>query len=212
MTPAPGKKTVLRVGLTGGIGAGKSLALLEFSRLGAVTVSSDQIARELSRPGGPIYRRAVAAFGAEVLRPGGSLDRARLAKIAFSNRRARRRLERAAHPLIIRETQRRLRLAPVGSVAVADVPLLFETGGQGRFDLTLLVAAPKAVRARRVMARDGASARETRRRMAAQWSQERKIRLADAVIQNARSRREFLTEISRYYKALELIVGNRPIF
>ena len=139
----------LRIGLTGGIGAGKSLALGEFRRAGAATISLDEITHDLSRSGSAGWRRVRAAFGPGVLDRRGEIDRPKLAAMIFSNPAKRRRLEAAMHPLILREMERRMAAAKAGPLVV-DVPLLFEAGLERRFDLTMLVTAPAGLRTRRL--------------------------------------------------------------
>ncbi|MDE1975712.1 MAG: dephospho-CoA kinase [Elusimicrobia bacterium] len=204
----------LRIGLTGGTGAGKSLALREFARLGAKTVSSDSVARDVVRPGRLAHRKIAAAFGGSVLDAGGRLDRRKLAAKIFSSPRLRRRLERITHPEILREMERRLGAARPGTVAVADVPLLFEGRHQGRFDAAVFVSAPSALRIERIVRRDGLSRRQALSRMSAQWPEARKAALADVVIANAGNRKRFLAAVQEYYKAMALIAsaggGRRP--
>ncbi|HVC08337.1 MAG TPA: dephospho-CoA kinase [Elusimicrobiota bacterium] len=199
----------LRIGLTGGTGAGKTQALREFRRLGAATVSSDAVARDVVRPGRPAHRKIVAAFGKSVLGAGGRLDRRKLGQKIFSSPQLRRRLERITHPEILREMERRLKALPSGRVAVADVPLLFEGGHQKRFDAVIFVSARAALRADRVMRRDGLSRVQALRRMSAQWPEDRKAALADVVIANAGSREKFLAAVREYHKALTLIAASR---
>ncbi len=185
----------LRVGLTGGIGAGKSTALREFARLGARTLSLDEVARRQARPGTAVHRALARAFG--------TADRAALARRVFSDSRARRRLERLTHPPILREMRRWLSSA--SGVAVVDVPLLFEGGYQREFDVTLCVSASGAARLRRVLARDRASAAQARARMAAQMSDARRRRLADVVILNEGSPAAFRARVRQYHRGLDLL-------
>ena len=194
----------LVVGLTGGIAAGKTLALEEFSRLGAATVSSDRLAHELSRKGMPAYRRILGAFGKRVLRPDGELDRRKLAGLVFASPARRRRLERLTHPLILREIFRRVSRAGRG-VVVVDVPLLFEGGHESRFDLTLLVSSSRRTRLARVTARDGLSLRAALKRFSAQMPAAEKERRADVVVHNDGSRGEFLRRIKSCQQAFALI-------
>ncbi len=195
----------LRVGLTGGIGAGKSLALREFGRLGAKTISSDDVARDVVLPGTPAYRGVLKAFGAGVLGAQGRLDRKKLADLVFSSAQRRRRLERVIYPEILREISRRLKRLGPKEVAVVDMPLLFEHGHQSRFDAVVFISAPAALRARRARRRDGLSLREIGRRMEAQWPEARKAALADVVISNAGGRGRFLRSIREYQKAFALM-------
>ncbi|MBI5630914.1 MAG: dephospho-CoA kinase [Elusimicrobia bacterium] len=195
---------MLVVGLTGGIAAGKSSALREFSRLGARGVCLDEIAHELCRKGGPGYRRVVRAFGDAVLRLSGEIDRGKLGEIVFSSRSARKRLEALLHPLILGEMRRRLARSKA-SVAVVDVPLLFEGGHVGLFDVTVLVWADRSLQLRRLMARGGLSRAQALRRLEAQWPLGRKAALADVVIRNERSLQDLKSQVRQYYKAFELL-------
>lgn len=194
----------LIIGLTGGIGTGKTLALREFERLGARTVSLDGIARELSRKGTVAYRGIVKSFGRGILGASGEIDRARLAELVFARPRLRRRLEFLTHPGILREMERRIGRAR-GGVVVADVPLLFEAGRQRRFDLTLMVSASRRAQLRRVARRDGLSPAQVRRRISAQWPSGAKEALADVVISNDGSRKDLQSKIRQYYRAFRLM-------
>lgn len=196
----------LRVGLTGSIGAGKSTVLDAFAAAGAQTHSADALAHALARPGGAVYRSVVAAFGPQVLSPDGTIDRRRLGARAFADARVRRRLERASQPHIRRELARRLARAK-GPVVVADIPLLFEKGLEGGFDLTVCVTAPLARRLARVTRRDGLSRAEALRRARAQWPEARKARKADVVIFNAGSRAALRRAAGEYQRAFALIAA-----
>ncbi|MFA5140093.1 MAG: dephospho-CoA kinase [Elusimicrobiota bacterium] len=202
--------SALRVALTGGIGAGKSEALAAFRDSGAQTLCLDTVARELSGPGGPVTRAVSRAFGPGMLGPDGGLDRTAVAKMAFSDARARRRLERAAHPPILREMRLRMERAKK-PVLVVDVPLLFEAGLQGGFDLAVLVAARRGLRIGRVARRGGMDRVELLRRMRAQMPQERKEALADVVLRNDGTRAQLRRAVAEYQKAFELIAASlRP--
>lgn len=193
------------VGLTGGIGSGKSTVLAAFSRCGAGTVSADAVAHELSRPGRPLYRRIVRQFGPGCVAPSGELDRAAIARRVFRNSTLRSRLERETHPAILREMRRRIRRLR-GPVVVADVPLLFEVGLAREFDATVMVSAARAAVLGRLRRR-GMNTAEALRRMRAQWPVERKEALADVVLRNDGSRKELLSRTKEYYKAFELIAA-----
>ncbi len=180
---------MLRAGLTGGIGSGKSEVSRRLAALGAVIVDADQAAREAVAPGTPGLARIVAAFGDGVLLPDGSLDRPRLAEIAFGDDAARATLNKIVHPLV----RQRMREAEASAVAggaeviVHDIPLLAE-GGQARssgFDVVIVVDAPEAARARRLTARRGMTAAQAAARMAAQATREQRLAIADIVIDNS---------------------------
>lgn len=190
--------------LTGGIGSGKSEALKAFRRAGAATLSLDAVAHELSRRGGPAYRRILASFGPGILGPGGRIDRKALGRLVFARAPRRRRLEALIHPLIISRMRRWLgrTRAPV---KIVDVPLLFEKNLQKEFDAALCVTAPLALRRRRVRRRDGLSPGDFARRAAAQMDQARRAALADIVIDNAGSKKELYRKAREYHQALKLM-------
>ncbi|HEY8552677.1 MAG TPA: dephospho-CoA kinase [Thermaerobacter sp.] len=176
------------IGLTGGIGSGKSVVARMLEALGAGVVDADAIAREVVRPGEPALERVVQVFGPAVLTPAGELDRRALGRIVFQDERARQELERILHPAIHRRTWERIGalLASGRHPAVVwDVPLLFEVGAEHRVDQIWVVTAPRAVRLERLRRRDpDLSAEELERRMAAQWPLEEKAARAHVVIDN----------------------------
>ncbi len=192
----------LVVGLTGGIGAGKSSALAAFKRLGAKTVALDEIANEVVRPGRCAYQDILGAFGAGVLDPQGRIDRARLARLVFDRPARLRRLEAITHPIILREMRRRIRRAR--GVVIVDVPLLFEGAHEGEFDLTMLISTPATIRLRRLISR-GMSRALALRRMRAQLTDRVKAPRADIVLPNAGRREEFSRRLESYYDAFALM-------
>jgi len=184
----------LVVGLTGGIGTGKSKVSGLLEQLGAAVDCSDKIVRELQAPGGAGLRAIVAAFGPEYLTAGGELDRAKLGKRVFEDREARQRLNLLIHPLVTAEHQRRVAAHRARGVLVIvlDIPLLLEgrkagvgTGAIVPFDLVVLVYATEAQQLERVCARDGLSREDAQARIAAQLPIEEKRALADAAIDNS---------------------------
>lgn len=196
------------VGLTGGLGTGKSSALAEFERRGIAALSLDRIAREQSRPGREGYRAIVRAFGRGILDREGAIDRRALGSRVFRDRSARARLERAAHPPILREMERLL--SRINGVVVVDVPLLFEKGLQDRFDAIVLIACRPSSQLRRVVKRDGLSVEEARRRIRAQWPLARKRALADFTIDNDGSLTELRAKMKALQTGLALLYGGTP--
>lgn len=180
---------MLRIGLTGGIGTGKSRVARLLADLGAAVIDADALARQVVEPGGPAYDGVVARFGPEILRPDGTIDRAALAAVVFSDPDARRDLEALVHPAVRVETQRRLAELESGAdpppAVVVDIPLLFEAGREGDFDQIWVVYAPDAVALDRAAARDGADPEQIKARMRAQWPIEEKVRRAHVVIDNS---------------------------
>jgi dephospho-CoA kinase len=196
------------VGLTGGIGTGKSTALKEFDRLGASTISLDQIAHAQAQPGGQAYKAIVKAFGSEVLDGSKRIDRQKLGAIVFRSKSARTRLERLTHPLILKEANEII--SRLKGVVIVDVPLLFEGGHQKHYDATLLVTCSKKNQLSRVMRRDKLSPAEAKRRIAAQWSLEKKRSLADFTVENDTTPADLHTQTRAVHAGLALLYGGTP--
>lgn len=176
---------VLKVGLTGGIGSGKSAASARFAALGAEVIDTDLISRELVEPGQPALAEIVSAFGDAVLDTDGQLDRAALRARVFADPQARRQLERILHPRI-RETMLARAAATTAPYAVLVIPLLAETGQQNLVDRVLVIDVPQALQRERVGARDGLDATQLDRVLAAQADRATRLALADDVICNDR--------------------------
>jgi dephospho-CoA kinase len=175
----------LVVGLTGGIGSGKSAVADLFAARGVPVVDADAIAHALSRPGQPGHAAVVAAFGPEALAPDGTLDRAALRRAVFADPAARARLETALHPLI-RAEARRLIAAWTAPWGLVVVPLLLERGGFGDVVRRVIVVdCPEDEQVRRVVLRSGLPAAEVRAILAAQLPRAERLARADDVIDNA---------------------------
>jgi len=173
------------VGLTGGIGSGKSAAADEFARLGASVVDADAIAHELTRPNGAAITAIRRAFGDEAIAADGSMDRKRVREIVFADLAAKARLEGILHPLIRAESGRRLEAAR-GPYAVLVVPLLIESGDyRKRVHRVAVVDCSEEQQVARVGARSGLSPDEVRRIIGTQASREERRAAADDVIDNS---------------------------
>lgn len=172
-----------QIGLTGGIGAGKSTVARLLADQGAVVIDADALARELVAPGTPGLAEVLAEFGPQVRDPAGALDRAALARIVFADPRARRRLEDLLHPRVAQETARRLARLPADAVVVHEVPLLAERGLADRYDAVLVVEAPLPLRLARLRGR-GMSTAEALARIRAQAGEEERRAVATVVISN----------------------------
>lgn len=157
----------LRVGVSGGIGSGKSTVAASLAARGALVADADVLARQVVEPGSVGLAEVVGAFGSQVLSPDGSLDRARLAQVVFADAAARQRLEGITHPLIAAAAERILSSAGEGDLAVYDVPLLVENGLEGLFDVVVTVDAPLELRVERLEGR-GVSRDEAVARIGAQ--------------------------------------------
>ncbi|APV48808.1 dephospho-CoA kinase [Betaproteobacteria bacterium GR16-43] len=172
------------VGLTGGIGSGKSTVAQRLARLGASVIDADEISRSLTAAQGAAIPALRAAFGPEVLGPDGALDRKAMRALAFSDPGSRARLEAILHPLI-RAASDRAQAEATGPYVVLVVPLLFETGGEARAWRTLVVDVSEAEQVARVRHRSGLPEVEVRSIMATQWPRWRRLQLADDVVCNA---------------------------
>ena len=174
----------MQIGLTGGIGSGKSTAAGRFAELGALVIDADALAREVVEPGTEGLAAVVAEFGEQVLDGAGRLDRPALARVVFGDDAARGRLNAILHPRIRARAAELIAAAPPGTVVVQDVPLLVETSQSGRYDLVVVVEAPDELRVRRLGRDRGMPAEEVRARMAAQATDEERRAAADVVLVN----------------------------
>jgi dephospho-CoA kinase len=173
------------VGLTGGIGSGKSAAAGEFERLGASVVDSDAIAHQLTAPGGAALEHLKALFGEAFISPSGAMDREAMRQRVFSDPQAKRALEELLHPMIRAEAERRMAAAR-GPYVIYVVPLLVEAGDyRSRVDRVLVVDAPEALQLERVRSRSGLPEREVRAIMAQQRPRAARLAAADDVIDNS---------------------------
>jgi dephospho-CoA kinase len=174
---------MLMVGLTGGIGSGKSTVAALLAERGAVVVDADAIAREVVEPGTPALAKLAERFGPDVIRADGTLDRAVLAERAFVNDESKKDLEAITHPAIGEEFLRRIAASPPNAVVVHDVPLLVESTRGYQYDAVIVVEAPLEVRLDRLEAR-GVPRDDARRRFALQASDEDRRKVATWVVDN----------------------------
>ena len=172
------------IGLTGGIGAGKSAVADFFSRKGATIIDTDKIARDVVTPPSPVLAALVAEFGAGIVRADGTLDRTALAAAVFGDREREARLNQITHPAIRERTLAAMRSLPASEMVVVVVPLLFQSGFDSYCDQVVSVIAPRAQRIERAMRRDGMSSEQVEKRMAAQLSDEEYEKRADIVVRN----------------------------
>ncbi len=189
----------MMVGLTGGVGAGKSAVSARLATLGAVIVDSDALAREVVRPGSEGLADVVAAFGDGVLGADGGLDRPALGRLVFGDADARRRLEEIIHPRVRARSAEIIAGAPSDAVIVNDIPLLVETGMQGMFEIVIVVSADAETRVRRLAGR-GMSADDARSRIAAQATDEQRAAVADVVIDNDGSLADLHAQIDELWR------------
>lgn len=176
---------VLSVGLTGGIGSGKSEVSRRLAEHGAVVVDADAVAREVVEPGTPGLAEVVAEFGEGVLLPDGSLDRERLGSIVFADEERRARLNAIVHPRVGERMRELVEQAPGDAIVVYDVPLIAENGLAGMYDLVVVVDTPVEEQVRRLTGRRGMTEADARARIAAQATRERRLEIADRVIDNS---------------------------
>lgn len=200
---------MLRVALTGGIATGKSYIRARLAELSAATIDADVVARDVVAPGQPALAAIVARFGPVVLTPRGDLDRRALGAVVFQDDGARRALEAIVHPAVYAAIAEWLEASAAAgrALAVADIPLLYETGREGDFDRVIVAACSPDEQVRRVVARDKISEGEARQRLAAQWPIERKTARADFVIDTSGSFEETDRQVEAAYRALVAVAG-----
>ncbi len=178
---------MLRVGLTGGIGSGKSEVSKRLAGYGAVVIDADAAARESVEPGTEGLAEVVKAFGQDVLLPDGSLDRPRLGDIVFADPDLRARLNAIIHPRVGERMAELERTAGPGAIVVHDVPLIAESGRAGVYDVVVVVDAPARVQLDRLVHSRGMTRDQAEARMAAQASREQRLAIADIVVDNSGS-------------------------
>ena len=191
---------MLRVGLTGGIGSGKSTVAARLADLGATVVDADQIAREVVEPGTYALRQITERFGEEILQPDGSLDRPALGRIVFGDPGALADLEGITHPAIWERTATLMAAARRRGIAVHDMPLIAEKGLVADYHLVVLVDTPAAERERRLVELRGMTPDDARARIAAQASDEQRYAVADAILPNTASTEELAAEVDRLWE------------
>jgi len=187
---------VLRVGLTGGIGSGKSEVSRRLASYGALLIDADAIAREAVAPGTPGLAAIVAEFGPDVLAADGSLDRGAVARLVFADAGMRAKLNAIVHPLVGGRMAELERAAPAGAIVVFDVPLIAENGLAGGFDLIVVVDAPQHTQLDRLVRLRGMTKEQAVARIAAQASRDQRLAIVgegDIVIDNSGP----LTELDR---------------
>ncbi len=193
---------MLMVGLTGGIGAGKSTVASMLAARGAVVIDADAIAREVVEPGMPALANLVDRFGPGILRPDGSLDRPALAAVAFVDDETRKELEAITHPMIGEEFLRRVAEAPADAVVVHDVPLLVESKRGFEYGAVIVVEAPLEMRLDRLEAR-GVARDDARRRIELQATDEDRRKIATWVVDNSGDVGRLEQKISEIWSELE---------
>ena len=193
-----------RVALTGGIATGKSHVRAEFERLGVPTIDADKLARDAVADGSPGLKAVISRFGHGVLDDTGALDRRKLGSIVFHDPVARRDLEDIIHPAVRRAIDDWFASLEnkTPRFAIADIPLLFETGRHREFDVVIVAECAPSTQITRVMARDGVSESDARARVAAQMPIEEKVRRADHVINTDGSFEETNRQVRRVFDAL----------
>ena len=193
---------MLRVGLTGGIGAGKSEVSARLAAQGAVVVDADAIAREVVEPGTEGLAEVVEAFGPEVLLPDGTLDRPRLGEIVFADPELRGKLNEIIHPRVGARMAELEREAGPASIVVHDVPLIAESGRTDAYDLVVVVDVPPRVQLDRLVRRRGMTREQAEARMAAQAGREQRLAIADIVIDNSGSLAELDRQVGDLWSEL----------
>ena len=187
---------MLSIALTGGIGSGKSSVGEIFDELGAIVIDSDQLSRDVIERGTPGFDEVVARFG-DVILVDGEISRSKLAEIVFVDEKARKDLESIIHPRVREIAERVVARAPEDAIVINEIPLLFETQGQGRFDLVVTVEASDESRTKRLIDR-GLKSYQIEKRISAQASRAERESISDYVIEND----EGLEELERKVRML----------
>jgi len=189
------------LGLTGGIGSGKSMVAQMFARLGAVVIDADQLAREVVEPGQPALQEIAETFGSDVLLPDGRLDRPKLAGIIFADAAERAKLDAITHPRIRARMDEEIKVRRSGpGVLIADIPLLYENDRTQTVEKVIVVWVDPKTQLLRIRQRDGLSADAARQRIDAQMPLDAKRDRADYVIDNSGSRDDTRRQVEAIYR------------
>ena len=186
------------IGLTGGIGSGKSTVAKRLVELGATEIDADVLAREVVEPGSEGLKQVTVRFGADLVRSDGSLDRGLLAERAFGDSQSRKELEGILHPLI--QELSRLRIAETQGVVVYTIPLLVETNAALPFDKIITVSAPENVRIDRLLKSRGMTSQEAQARISAQATDSQREAIADFVIESDCSMEELMKRVDNVFQ------------
>lgn len=200
-----------RIGLTGGIGSGKSTVATMLAELGAVVIDADQVSRELVEPGMPALEELTDAFGTGILRPDGTLNRGRLAELAFASPQGTAKLNEIMHPRIAKESARRMAAAPAAPFVVYDMPLLVETGQADVVDVVVVVDLPESEQVRRAVELRGLDPEDVRRRMRVQATRQQRKAAADYVIDNSGSLERTRAQVEDLWQELRTAAGQSPV-
>jgi dephospho-CoA kinase len=188
----------MRIGLTGGIGSGKSTVASLLAERGAIVIDADTIARRIVEPGSPVLAHLVEEFGSDILQPDGSLNRGELAARAFASERATRHLNEITHPAIRELAEVELTAAETRGLVVYEMPLLVETGQVSLVDYVVVVDVPEADQLSRAVAR-GLEEDDVRQRMSRQATREQRIAAADFVIDNSGTPAELSHQVDQLW-------------
>ena len=204
---------MISAGLTGGIGSGKSTVAAMFASLGAVTIDSDEIGRNLMQPGNVVFDRIVSGFGPEIVDPSGQLDRAKLADIVFHDLDKLKHLNAIVHAPVLREIDRQMQLhrqKGPNAIVLVESAVLFETGQHRRFDKMIVAWCRPEQQIERFAAQSHLSAEDIQRRMAAQMTGEEKKRLADFVIDTSQSLEDTERQVREVFEQLRALALTQP--
>jgi dephospho-CoA kinase len=189
------------LGLTGGIGSGKSMVASMFAQLGADVIDADQLARDVVEPGQPALDEIATAFGRDILLPDGHLDRGKLGRIIFADSVARGTLNAITHPRIRERMDAAIaERASRPGILIADIPLLYENERTGTVEAVIVVWVDHETQLRRLLERDGLTEQAARQRIAAQMPLDEKRARADAVIDNSGSRESTQRQVEAIYR------------
>ena len=202
---------ILRIGVTGGIGSGKSLVCSIFSRLGVPVLSADDIAKELMSGDASLRRALIKLLGSSTYRHDGNLDRPYIASRIFSDSGLQRKVNALVHPRVEAEVGKRfVKLEKAGNrLGIVEAALIYEAGFEKELDYVVVVDSPEADRIERVIARDNTAAEEVRKRIQSQQSPESKLRKADYIIRNTGSITDLENSVRFLFTLLQSIVGKQ---
>ncbi|WP_026314029.1 dephospho-CoA kinase [Actinomadura flavalba] len=201
---------MLKAGLTGGIGSGKSEVAARLAAHGAVVIDADRIAREVVEPGTPGLDAVVAEFGPEVLLPDGSMDREKVGEIVFADADRRKALNAIVHPLVGERMQELMDAAPADAIVVYDVPLLVENDLASFYDVVIVVDAPVETQIERLATHRGMTREAAEARIAAQATRAARRAAADHILDNSGTLHSLHTQTDTLWQTLQTHATTSP--
>lgn len=197
---------IFKIAITGSTGSGKSLVAKRFAKKGLIVLDCDKIARNIVQPKTKVLNKIIKVFNKKIIDKRGALKRLKIRKLIFDDYKKRKKVEKIMHPIILKEMFSQIKNANYKKkkkVVAIEVPLLFETGMEKYFDISIVVRSKKALLIKRIAKRDNISPEDARKMLETQMSQKKKIRKADYIIENSETKTIFFSFIDKVFDEIQ---------